>query len=199
MILSLILYVIGLLGDTYHGYAELLKQIDFFDFIITSYELEFQTTRNGIFMGLVFVFIGMTFASKEIVMPIRYALVGFCGSMLCLYWEVVWVSKNSLVDNGNMYICLLPAVFFLFYITINVKLRECYVYKKLRVIGMLAFYLHLAVVEYVGTVFFMFADINLGCFDVQFLIVIWGTIFLAMFLERLSHKNKFSWIIWLYS
>lgn len=61
-ILFLFLYILGLSGTSYHGMWERFN----LGYIITSYERFFSTTRNGIFFGLPFVWLGYTIAKKDI-------------------------------------------------------------------------------------------------------------------------------------
>ncbi|MGN0500520.1 MAG: acyltransferase family protein [Ruminococcus sp.] len=113
-LLSILLYIIGLLGDSYHGIIEPLKNINIFSFIFSGYEYFFSTTRNGVFMGFIFVLMGVLFAHNKILLNLKSAVLCFCISMLLLLVEVFVLQYFSNPKDHNMYISLIPATFFLF-------------------------------------------------------------------------------------
>ena len=114
-ILACLLYFVGLLGDSYHGIIAPLENITFFKYLFTGYESAFTTTRNGVFMGFVFVLMGAVFAWHHRNLQPRTSLIGLIVSMLCLSAEV-FVLKY----NGNTICtfscCLLPIFCFLSHI-----------------------------------------------------------------------------------
>lgn len=196
IVISLLLYVIGLLGDAYAVFGQSFRELKVFEYISNFYGDLWGTTRNGIFMGFIFVLIGALFAHRKIVMNMAVAVIGFLTSTGLLLFEV-WALKYYW-DNKeyNMYISLLPTVFFLFYIATHINLKDRKIYAKLRVVGMLIFYLHLFVkfaVNYVAEFFALdFVKNNL-------FIILTVTCVISFIIEWLSHKEKLSWIKWLYS
>ena len=63
---AILLYIIGLLGDSYYGFAAPLADFTLFKYIFKGYEMAFSTTRNGVFMGFVFVLMGALFSQGKI-------------------------------------------------------------------------------------------------------------------------------------
>ncbi len=196
IVIALVLYAIGLLGDAYSSYGNLLRDISFFDYLFNLYDDFFKLTRNGVFMGFIFVLIGALFAHRNIVMNIKVAVLGFIVSVGFLFAEAHRLEYCTEPKDHNMYISLLPAVFFLFYIATHINLKDRKIYAKLRVVGMLIFYLHLFVkfvVNYVAEQFALdFAKNNL-------IIILAITCVISVIIEWLSNKEKFKWLKWLYS
>lgn len=200
ILLSIILYIIGLLGDSYYGVIEPLKNIKIFDYIISGYDYLFSTTRNGVFMGLIFILIGVLYAHKKIVLTLKTAFIGFIISMLLLTAEVFVIKSFSNPKDFNMYVFLIPATFFLFHIATHINLKNRAIYGKLRVIGMLIFYSHIFIMEITKLLFKIISrlfGINLSNF--KFIVTLILVTAFAILVEQLSHKDKFKWLTYLYS
>ncbi len=200
VIISTIFYIIGLLGDSYYGIIEPLKKVKIFNYLISGYKYVFSTTRNGIFMGLIFVIMGAFIAHKKIVINLKTAFIGFILSMILLYVEVSLLQYFSVPKDHNMYICLIPSTFFLFYIASHMKLKKRKIYGKLRVMGMMIYYLHLLVYKIILISFYIIKKYyNYNLFSLSFVSTLIAVILLAYLIEKLSHKNKFKWLKFLYS
>lgn len=199
-IIAVLLYIVGLLGDSYYGIIEPLKEINLLGSIITEYETVFSSTRNGIFMGLIFVFMGAVFAYKKININIKVAFLGFVASMGMLVVESFILNINGFSKTFNMYISLLPATFFLFCIATGIKLKDNKVYGKLRVIGVLIYYLHLFA-KYLTTQIFVTINEYTGVDLTAFVCVasILLATLMAVLIEALSRKEKFKWLQVFYS
>ena len=197
--ISFILYLIGLLGDSYYGFIEPLKNYYIPRLIIVGYETIFSTTRNGILFGLIFVLIGVLFSQKRIIINSFIAILGFFTSLVLLMAEVILLKHYSHPKDFNMYILLL-VVFFLFYLATHIKLKDRPIYGSLRVIGMVVFYVHLFVKFFVDLIIEIINKkmlIDLTSFE--FIITIFFTTIFAILIERLSKTNKFQWLKYLYS
>ncbi len=196
IVLALVLYAIGLLGDSYTATGQFLKEFKVFEYIFNFYDDFWDTTRNGIFMGMIFVLIGALFAHRKIVMNMAVAIIGFVVSMGLLLLEAGLLKLCTEPKDYNMYISLLPAVFFLFYIATHINLKDRKIYAKLRVVGMLIFYLHLFVqflVNYVAE------HLSLDFAKNNLIIILAITCVISFIIEWLSNKEKFKWLKWLYS
>ena len=200
VIIALVLFAIGLLGEPYYGFIEPLKNVGVTKAVISGYEALFTTTRNGVFFGFIFVLLGALFARKKIVMNGKAAVIGFIASLALLFAEVFLLKQYSHPKGFDMAASLLPAVFFLFYIATHLNLKNSPIYGRMRAIGMLIFYLHLLVNTVVGYAL-RFAQVKTGI-DLsafQFIISICVTTALAVIIERLAGKEKFKWLKYLYS
>lgn len=196
IVLALVLYAIGLLGDAYAGFGNQLREFKVFGYIFKLYTDFFNTTRNGVFMGLIFVLIGALFANRKIIMNMAVAFIGFVVSMGFLLLEAGLLKHYSEPKDYNIYVSLLPAVFFLFYIATHINLKDRKIYSKLRVVGMMIFYLH-HMVQFVVNYVADFLSLDFAKNNIILVLVI--SCVLGFIVEWLSHKERFSWVKWLYS
>lgn len=198
--IACVLYVIGLLGDSYYGIIAPLENIRIFRLLFKGYKLTFSTTRNGVFMGFIFVLMGATFSNSKIILKTRTALIGFAASVLCLFAEAFLLEYNNIPIEYNMYISLLPATFFLFSFAASIELKDSSVYKHLRSIGTVIYFSHLFVSEFtllaVSVVDKYFNNVLMRY---QFILSLSFTLLIALFLVWLSQKERFKWVNWVLS
>lgn len=192
-----LLYVIGILTDSYNGFIAPLANYDIVRRVCKIYTFVFRTTRNGIFMGFIFVLMGAEFARQKKVLKPVWSAAGFLLSMICLFAEVYLLESHDIPIEYNMYIFLLPAVYFLFSFACTVPLKDHAVYRHLRVIGMLVYFLHVFVKELVILAAGKIGNIAIS--NYQFWIPLVLTLGIAVFLDWLSGKRGFRWIHWLLS
>jgi serine/alanine racemase len=194
-LLACILYVIGMLGDSYYGLIAPIENFPVFNYILKGYDFAFSTTRNGVFMGFIFVLMGAGFSYYKIKLKPYTALIGFAISVLCLFAEVFLLKYNDIPIEYNMYVFLLPATFFLFSFAYTVQLKDHVIYKHLRNIGALIYFTHILVNTFVSLairVIDKYLDISL--IQYQFLLSLLFTLVFAICVEWLSGKDKFKWI-----
>ena len=192
------LYLIGLFGDSYYGIIAPLQNIAIFNLLFKGYKLVFTTTRNGVFMGFIFVLMGATFSNRKMILRTRTALIGFAVSMLCLFTEVFLLKKNDIPIQYNMYVFLLPATFFLFSFAVGVELKDRSVYKHLRTIGMVIYFSHLLVNTFTSLAISVVDKyFSIGMERCQFVLSLAITLVIAIFIDCLSHKDRFKWVNWI--
>lgn len=113
-VISVVLYVIGLFGDSYFGLAEKLPPVR------AAYEGMFRLfsyTRNGIFMAPVFLVLGILIRKYSLqalrLSALRYT---FCllVSFACLTAEAFTLHNLQLQRHDSMYVFLLPVMASLF-------------------------------------------------------------------------------------
>ena len=118
---SSLLYLIGLLGDSYFGLvqkAPFLEGIYEFGFQIFSY------TRNGLFLAPLFLVLGAWLGTKKDPLPEKYAekpghytafcLAGLCVSFLLMTAEAFWLRSLEFQRHDSMYLMLVPVMLFLY-------------------------------------------------------------------------------------
>lgn len=194
------LYVIGLLGDSYYGIIAPLENITIFNLVFKGYKFAFSTTRNGVFMGFIFVLMGAIFSNCRIRLKTRTALIGLAVSVLCLFVEVFLLKYNDIPIEYNMYIFLLPATFFLFSFATSIELKDRSIYKHLRSIGTVIYFSHLLVNRFTSlAVKIVDKYFNIGLVSYQFILSLSFTLLVALFLDWLSQKERFKWINWILS
>jgi hypothetical protein len=99
-----------------------------------------------------------------------------------------------------MYISLVPAVYFLFSLAYSVPLKDRPIYRSLRTIYMLIYFLHLLVAGFVSLALSVVEKyMHIAVLDYYFIPVLTATLFLATCIQWLSRKEKFKWINWLLS
>jgi len=198
------IYVVGLLFDSYSGLIKIASEKTG---LLFSYELVLffnhdvtRTLRLGLFSGLIFVFIGIVFVYKPIKMKLCVSFVGLILSIVALTVESFAIKHYIKSIDHNIYLSLVPAVFFLFYIATHIKLKNRAIYKTLREIGVLIFFTHL----FVYMILNLFSDWMKNTFNVNltsylFILTLVLTTALSVLIQRLSQKEKFSWLKHIYS
>ncbi len=199
-VLAGVLYSIGLLGEGYDFLLAPVKEVPVLSHIYQFYFTYFDTTRNGLFFGLPFMVLGAVLANTKIKLPMPAAVLGFCLSMLMLIAEVYILRHFLNVEACNLYISLIPALFFLMYIALHWELPDRPVYKKIRAIGILAFFSHYFINRLI-TIFFLSLQSNYGIelFSFRYFISIPLIYGVSALIEYLSRKPKLRWLRYLYS
>lgn len=197
-LLAVLLYIVGLFGDSYSFVIAPLRSVSLINYTIAVYESLFQTTRNGFFFGFLFVVIGALFAHYDVKITAKKAFVGFLLSLGLLYLEVFLIKNYVSSVLYNMYVSLIPATFFLFAFAMNVNLKDRPIYRRLRTVSMLVYFMHWAIKDMVGLLLDNIKS-RLGIDLIQYMFIISLVLILLVtfFLEWLSHKEKFKWIKWL--
>jgi serine/alanine racemase len=106
-----VLYVVGLLGDSYYGFAESVAFLkSFLDgvFAVSNY------TRNGLFFAPLFLLVGVWAARLQKKMARGTALAGFLAFFAVMLAEGLLLHRTGVQRHDSMYIALPFCVFFLF-------------------------------------------------------------------------------------
>ena len=143
---------------------------------------------------------GAIMANKRIIMSFYFALTGFFISMILLFIEFYLLEHYSICKDHNMFLFLLPATFFLFYVVSHLKLPNSVVYKKIRILGVLVYFLHPFVNFFVvlGTNFLKHR-IGIDLFFLNFIFTIILVIIISVIIEKLSKQKNYKWLRYLYS
>lgn len=113
-LISGLLYVIGLFGDSYYGIAEMVPGVKQF------YQLLFQVTdytRNGMFFAPVFFVAGGYLAEREersVREGLYLAVPGFLTCFALMLAEALLLHHFGLQRHDSMYLFLVPAMYFFF-------------------------------------------------------------------------------------
>ena len=109
--ITVALYVLGLLGDSYFGLVTNLP------FLHTIYETGFHVfsyTRNGLFYAPVFLTLGAWAATRARPIALRENAIGFILSMALMLAEGALLARLGISRHTSMYVTLLPCMVFLF-------------------------------------------------------------------------------------
>lgn len=110
LLITLILYFVGYLINVYTPIWESIPGVSFFFGFFTK---TLSTARNGIFFGPMFIAIGLLL-SRTRRLPKKVSLIGFLISFVLFFVEVsLYRHFGILRDLTSMYICLIPAIYFL--------------------------------------------------------------------------------------
>ena len=110
LLLSVILYIIGLGGDSYYGLIEMVPGLT--DIYEAGFSV-FSYTRNGIFMAPIFLLLGM-WAAESRMDDRRILWAGLGISFLAMTEEAFLLRSFELQRHDSMYL-LLPVVMFFLY------------------------------------------------------------------------------------
>ena len=111
LIVTAILYIVGLFGDSYFGFS---LQIPFMKSLYTNLFEVSDYTRNGIFFAPIFFVLGGIIASKKWHLSLRNNLIGLIVSFFLMLTEGLLLHKWGVQRHDSMYIMLIPCMFFLF-------------------------------------------------------------------------------------
>lgn len=135
-VITLILYVMGLLGDSYYGVIYNVKYIKcFYDFLFKF----FDYTRNGIFYAPIFLMIGVLFRGRKKVLKRSVNIYGLTLSIVFLLIEGMILRNLNLQRHSSMYIFLIPLVVFLFSFILSFNIGNK---KTLRSLSMYVYIIH---------------------------------------------------------
>ena len=131
-----ILYLIGLLGDSYFGLIQRVPVVN------TIYDVMFhlfEYTRNGIFFAPVFLTMGYFLKKRKKIVQLKGCVVGFLLSFAGMIGEGVALHHFQLTRHDSMYIMLIPVLYFLFQLLLYCRMESR---KELREISMFVYVLH---------------------------------------------------------
>lgn len=197
-LLACVLYGIGLLGDSYRGLIAPIAEVSIIKTVRHLYARFFGPTRNGVFMGFIFVLIGAYFSQRKVHLKPKTAAIGYLFSTICLVIEGCVLNHLGFQVDFNMYIFLLPSVYFLFAFAYGVQLKDRAIYRHLRNIGVWIYFIHFAVARIVYLAREWLAQyFDTGILNPVFVFAFPATLLIAIALEWLSGKKKFKWVGWL--
>lgn len=144
LVLGGILYLVGLLGDSY---SFLLAGVPILDSALQAYRHIFVTTNNGIFFGLPFVAAGAYFARFKPRCGTHPAILGFLLLTGCLAAEAFAVyfgasGFNPKSVDVNRWIFLAPAAVFLFAALLQTNWKPTPIAGMLRSMSMTIYLIH---------------------------------------------------------
>ncbi|USG67868.1 serine racemase VanT catalytic subunit [Brevibacillus ruminantium] len=137
-LIALLLYGIGLLGDSYYAFAQMNPYIE--SFYQAMFSL-FDFTRNGIFFAPVFIMLGgliATYGKHDQTKRMSYT-VGFVFFFAMMVTEGLLVHAFHLSRHDSMYLLSIPCMYFLFQLLLSMRIRSR---RYLRNLGMYVYILH---------------------------------------------------------
>lgn len=135
-VITAILYIVGLFGDSYYGIAVNIFCLKNF------YSLLFQVTdytRNGIFFAPIFFILGGYIADHKERLSFKKSAVGFIVCFALMFGEAFILHHYDLQRHDSMYVFLFPSVCFLFYLLVQFKGKRRV---QLRTISLITYIIH---------------------------------------------------------
>ena len=111
LLISLFLFAIGLLGDSYYGFADkvpVLKSLYEAIFALSGY------TRNGLFFAPLFFVLGARTANPSKRFGLKESLIGLGVSLILMTAEGLWLHTIGVPRHDSIYIMLPLCMMFLF-------------------------------------------------------------------------------------
>lgn len=205
IVMACIFYMIGLIGDSYYHLLYPFQKIAPFRYLIAAYYKMFTTTRNGIFMGFPFFLMGCVIEKKKVFTRPVYSMIGFLVSTAFLLFEAFVLRKMAFPkeEHVDMYLFLVPAVFFLFLFSVNSNpFSSGSIYKKIRSVGVIVYFSHWLISccilwgwDFVRKISGVEIDNSL----VNYFLTITIANVVGVVIYELSRKEKFSFLKYLYS
>lgn len=137
-IVAFALYFVGMFGDSYFGLIQYSGALGhFYSFLHTI----FNSTANGIFFVPIFLVLGMQIAQKpQKKFTSDFYAIAFAASMVLLLIEGMLLrNANAPTNNTNMYLTLIPCIYFLFQLLLYIKKLQT---KNFRMISTWVYILH---------------------------------------------------------
>ncbi len=202
LLIAVLLYLVGLLGDPYYGLLQPLRSYKAIDYVIKAYDTIFGTTRNGLFMGFPFLILGGVIQKRQISMKPHVALFCFLLSMVALFCEAFFIKSRGLARDVNMYVFLVPAIFFLLVLALNMSTIQGELCRKLRNVGIIIYFSHMFVYQWIlwgwAVVGRLFGVEGSNSLLNYILTVVFATA-LGFLADGLSKKKALSFLRYLYS
>lgn len=186
--LSIILYLIGLLGDSYYG---IVAQIPWLKRLYDGIFAVSEYTRNGLFFVPLFLVIGCILGrqlGKGKQLSAKTAGIGFCGSFIIMLAEGLVLHTLGWQRHDSMYLSLPLVMVFLFAWVLHWKGEGG---KRLSRMAMLVYVIHPAMIVAVRLAAKITGQTKLLVEQslVHFLLVSFGS-FAAAYVITMFHWNK---------
>ncbi|MDE5967384.1 MAG: acyltransferase [Lachnospiraceae bacterium] len=180
-IILFILFCMGLLTQSYFGL--LLKIVPVYGLLwklMKLVKIVMVTCRNGIFFGSIFLYMGMWIARCNIKAKTYIAVLGLSISIVLFTMEASYLQKTGMVREQDMYLILLPVVFFLVLFALSLTVRIDTVF--LRKMSINIYFVHMIfkfvyrtfVGEYHDYGLHMFGFTLCGAFIVSYVMYLFG-------------------------
>ena len=111
MVVSLLLYSIGLMGDSYFG---VISGVPVLSTVYNAMFHMFSHTRNGLFYAPIFLAIGAWLGHSPRTCSVKISAAGFALSMVLMTVEGFSLHHLGWQRHDSMYLALLPCMYFLY-------------------------------------------------------------------------------------
>jgi len=186
-------YVIGMFGDAYYGVIKDIPSIA--GFYKTFFSL-FNTTRNGLMFGLMYVSMGAFISEKKTLLKPKkaglYALISLC----CVAAESFTLRYQSQPIDYNVMLFLIPTAYFNFQFLLGLDLKFKWNYKFLRDSSTVIFFIHPLVLILFNTIYPVLGEPFSNIMSlIRFLFVYFLSLALATLIVKLRSHPKLGLLV----
>ncbi|MBP3951907.1 serine racemase VanT catalytic subunit [Bacillus suaedae] len=185
-LVAILLYGIGLLGDSYYG---IVQQTDiltsFYDMIFTLFEY----TRNGLFFIPIYLLLGMAISKSNNRLSTKQIVTGLVISSVLLLIEGLLLNSLSWQRHDSMYILLVPCMYFLFLFSLQLPGKNS---KTLRDLSLIIYLIHPWMIVLVRGFAKVIDQEQLFIYNnfIHYLIVSFLSLFAGWILTKFSPKGR---------
>lgn len=177
----LVLYIIGLFGDSYYKLGNSINFVSLFYNVIFNI---FDYTRNGLFYTPIFLYLGYAFNTRKL--KIKNSLVLFIISLILMIIEGLIINHYHIQKHDSMYIMLIPVMIFLFSLILNTSTSNN---KKLRNLSTIIYIIHPLIIVLVRLLSKVFSlEIMVTNSLVHFVLVTILSILFSIIYEKIKSK-----------
>ncbi len=181
IIIGSCLYIFALISNSYYF---VIDNISIFKRVVDLYNEIFISSRNGIFVGLLFVSVGVFLAKmykSESLFSLKKNVLFFLICYLVLVFEVTFIRNRAYIEDNSLFV-VMPFLIF-FFVSILLQVSNNKKYTKLRSYSICLYLVHRPVIAYIGLFSNLLYGVNL------FIIVIVISFIICYFL--INSKNKY--------
>lgn len=191
MIVAVLLYVFGMFGYTY---SFIIKDTNIYN-IFYYYNKVFMTTRNGVFNGVPFVFMGYLVSVKNDIIPsvrnfFKYAVPAGI-SLVLLVVEAFILKLKFNVTGMDIGIFIVPFTYFFIMAVLHIELKECKWWLWFRKLSLLMFVSQRLFLTVLPTFFLNFFNAVYSNSYIGLIAVIGMTVIFSIAMILLSNKIEF--------
>lgn len=139
LMIAFVFYVIGMFGDAYYG---VIKDVPTINAFYKTFFSLFNTTRNGLMFGLMYVSMGAYLGEKKTLLTPRKAGLYALISLGCVAVESFSLRYLSKPIDYNVMLFLIPTAYFNFQFLMGLKPKLNWNYKFLRDSSTVIFFIH---------------------------------------------------------
>ena len=125
-VIAIVLYIIGIFGDSYYGVA--LPPLKIFYNILFNF---FSYTRNGLFFAPIFLLMGSKLKKSNVKSDPQKAVVAAEISFVLMTAEAFLLKGFNIPRHDSMYVFLIPTMLFLFALLNSVKIPQQPILRKI--------------------------------------------------------------------
>lgn len=192
-VISLILYIIGLFGQTWFGIIVPLKNEfpSVWQFFRMAQDI-ILTTRNGLFDGMLFISLGLCLAvSKKI--SFKKNIILFVLSVTLYFIEFILVRNFDLAKDFNTYLGLVPSIYFGFQLILRINLTNWKSNLLFRKMSSLIYFCHPLVITIICKIVISVSSDLLNT-PIPFISTLVVTVAISLFIIRLSKLSRLSFL-----